>query len=90
MDPRESTLARREMGNYSVFMRALHVETTCTEEGVIILRDLPVHPGDCVEVVVMPRSPSASGKQRYPLRGEPLEYVRPFDPVAENDWEAAT
>ena len=70
-------------------MQTLHVETTCTENGVIILRDLPIHEGDSVEVVVIPRSSAASVEERYPLRGEPVEYIRPFEPVAESDWEAA-
>ena len=41
-----------------------------------------------MEVVVIARSSAASVQDRYPLRGEPLEYIRPFEPVAENDWEA--
>ena len=28
------------------------------------------------------------GQDRYPLRGEPYRYDRPYDPVAEDDWEA--
>lgn len=28
------------------------------------------------------------GDSRYPLRGEPYRYDRPFDPVAEDEWEA--
>ena len=27
------------------------------------------------------------GNSRYPLRGEPYRYDRPFDPVAEDEWE---
>ena len=69
-------------------MQTLHVEATCTESGVITLRNLPIHEGDSVEVVVIARSSAASVQDRYPLRGEPLEYIRPFEPVAENDWEA--
>jgi hypothetical protein len=69
-------------------MQALHLETTCTEDGVITLRDLPIHEGDSVEVVVIPRSTLASVQERYPLRGEPVEYIRPFEPVAAGDWEA--
>ena len=69
-------------------MQTLHVETTCTESGVITLRNLPIHEGDSVEVVVIARSSAASVQDRYPLRGEALEYIRPFEPVAENDWEA--
>ena len=69
-------------------MQPLHLETTCTEDGVITLRDLPIHAGDSVSVVVIPRSSPAS-VQPYPLRGEPVEYLHPFDSVAESDWEAA-
>ena len=28
------------------------------------------------------------GDDRYPLRGQPYRYDRPYDPVAEDDWEA--
>ncbi len=69
-------------------MQTLHVETTCTESGVIILRNLPIHEGDSVEVVLIPRSSAASVQERRHLRGEPVEYFRPFEPAAESDWEA--
>jgi hypothetical protein len=69
-------------------MQALHVEATCTEDGVITLRDLPVRQGDSVEVLVIQRSSTPSVNERYPLRGESLEYVDPFEPVADNHWEA--
>ena len=26
--------------------------------------------------------------ERYPLRGEPYRYERPYEPVAEGEWEA--
>ena len=74
---------------YRISMQTLHVETTCTEAGVLILRDLPIQEGDCVDVVVIPRSSAASMRDGYPLRGEPVEYIRPFEPVAESEWEAA-
>ena len=70
-------------------MHTLHVETTCTENGVITLRDLPIHAGESVDVVVIARSSVASAQDRHSLRGEPVEYLHPFEPVAENDWEAA-
>ena len=28
------------------------------------------------------------GDSRYPLRGEPYRYDRPYDPIAEDEWEA--
>jgi hypothetical protein len=69
-------------------VQPLHVEAACTEDGIITLRNLPVRRGDSVEVVVIPRSSTASVQELYPLRGEPVEFARPFEPVAENDWEA--
>jgi hypothetical protein len=76
-------LAPKRAAIYPIFMHALHVEAICTENGVITLRDLPVHEGDSVEVVVIPRSSSACTLECYPLRGEPVEYSRPFDPATE-------
>lgn len=68
--------------------RTAQSQTTCTESGVITLRNLPIYEGGSVDVVVIPRSLAASVQDRYPLRGEPVEYIRPFEPVAGNDWEA--
>ncbi len=70
-------------------MQTLHLETICSEAGVIILRDLPIKVGDAFEVVVIPWSSAESNQNQYPLRGEPLDYLEPFDPAVENDWEAA-
>ncbi len=60
----------------------------CTENGLIVLRDLPVQEGDSLEVIVTARSPASSTREDFPLRGEPMEYHDPFEPVAGNDWEA--
>ena len=57
---------------------------------MITLRDLPVREGDSVEVVVIPRSTKSSAQKQHPLRDEALEYVAPFEPVADNDWESAS
>jgi hypothetical protein len=62
-------------------MQALHVEATCSEDGVITLRNLPIHQGDSVEVLVIKRSSGASPHGAYPLRGESLGYTGLFDPV---------
>src|SRR5204862_7599303 len=79
---RLSTLALKRPIIYRISMQTLHVETTCTENGVIILRDLPIHEGDSVEVVVIPRSSAASVQERYPLRGEPVVCSGPFATAA--------
>ncbi len=38
--------------------------------------------------LVRPPSPTSETAARYPLRGTPVEYERPTDPVAESEWEA--
>lgn len=69
-------------------MNAHHVETTVNLDGTLILRDVPFQPGEPVEVIILERTthaPSAE-KDRYPLRGKPLQYQAPFDSVAEKEW----
>ena len=63
-------------------------ETLVERNGTIILRDLPFHAGDKVVVVITMRSQSAAQPTTYSLRGLPVEYKNPFEPVAENDWGA--
>ena len=63
-------------------------ETSVEQIGTIILRGLPFHEGDKVTVIVITRPTSKSQLMPYPLRGLPVEYKHPFDPVAEGDWEA--
>jgi hypothetical protein len=38
--------------------------------------------------LVQPRSPELDNAVRYPLRGTPVEYRDPTEPVAESEWEA--
>jgi len=44
--------------------------------------------GHDVEIVVSEIEPELAAKERYPLRGSVLRYDQPFEPVAEDDWEA--
>jgi hypothetical protein len=69
-------------------MNAHRVETTLTEDGSLTLKDLPFHAGDSVEIIILSRSPKPAGQARYPLRGKPIHYDDPTEPVAEEDWEA--
>lgn len=69
-------------------MSTHHVETKLTEDGKLTLNDLPFHAGDAVEVIVMSRTTEAPSVDRYPLRGKPVQYIEPTEPVAEEDWEA--
>jgi hypothetical protein len=67
-------------------MHVCRIETTVSGDGTIIVRDSCFTPGEHVEVVV--RSRDSQPLTDYPLRGKPLQYVDPFEGVAENDWEA--
>jgi hypothetical protein len=77
-------------------MNAYKVETIVSEDGSLILKDLPFHVGDAVEVIILERSPDQAQKavvnrpevNLYPLRGKVLHYEEPFEPaVPAEDWE---
>ena len=67
-------------------MHVCRVETTVSGDGTIIVKATHFPPGEHVEVVVRSRDSQQCGD--YPLRGKPLQYVDPFESVAEHDWEA--
>ena len=69
-------------------MSTHHCETKLTEDGTLILNDLPFRAGETVEVIVVSHSSGAKSNNSYPLRGKPLRYIKPTEPVAEEDWEA--
>ncbi len=77
-------------------MKAHKVETILSEDGALILKDLPFHVGDAVEVIILERSPSVFEGESpspveqaedqpepnlYPLRGTVLFYEDPFEPA---------
>ena len=47
------------------------------------------HAGETVEIIILAQSQPSQRQEQYPLRGLPLRYDRPTDPVALDDWEAA-
>ncbi|MGH9837736.1 MAG: hypothetical protein ACREEM_03020 [Blastocatellia bacterium] len=61
-------------------------ETSVKSNGTIVLSGLPFHEGDKVVVIITTRPEKSAQQNRYPLRGLPVEYKNPFEPVAENDW----
>lgn len=69
-------------------MSTHRVEITLAKDGTLTLTNLPFHAGDTVEVVILPRPQKPTGQNRYPLHGQPIQYVNPTDPVAEEDWAA--
>ena len=69
-------------------MQAYRTETVVARDGTLIMRGIPFHAGEKVEVVILSRSYEIKGKERYPLRGKPVRYIAPVESVAENEWEA--
>lgn len=68
-------------------MQAMRVETKVGKDGTILLSGLPWQVGEAVEVIVLPQPEPKPANRERPLEGLPLYYERPFDPVAEEDWE---
>ncbi|MDZ8081371.1 MAG: hypothetical protein RMX35_20195 [Nostoc sp. DcaGUA01] len=69
-------------------MKAHRIETKLTQNGTLILEDLPFHAGEAVEIIILERSPELSESNRYPLRGTVIRYDDPFEPpVPIEDWE---
>lgn len=67
----------------------LHTATVVHEDGVIVLRGMPVHKGQKIEVAVYAVEGLEQEMQDpLALRQESFHDVDPFEPVAGNDWEA--
>ncbi len=68
-------------------MDTVRIETTVDERGEVHLTNLPFPAGEPVEVTVVSQvaHQPAGG---FPLRGVPIAYERPTDPVATEDWDA--
>ena len=68
-------------------MQAYRTETTLSQDGKLSMKGLPFRKGDKVEVIILTQKAEKPPK-RYPLRGKPFSYQKPFDSVAEDEWEA--
>ena len=68
-------------------METYRIETTVSKNRTLMIKELPFHEGDTVEVIVNRRNQKSNYKDRYPLRGKPYRYIDLFKSVAEEDWE---
>lgn len=68
-------------------MQAHRAEATIRQDGTLTLENLPFRVGEVVEVIVLAQSNPAPRTNRYSLRGEPIRYVAPTEPVAHAEWE---
>jgi hypothetical protein len=74
-------------------MKAHKLAATLMEDGTLVLKGLPFHAGDTVEIIILEQSKeqpaSPSQQTEYPLQGkQPYRYDDPFEPaVPAEDWE---
>jgi len=69
-------------------MEPFHTETTVRSDRSVTVVDVPYAAGQQVEVIVLPHlAPPASGRTES-LRGLPVTYLDPTEPVSAEDWEA--
>jgi hypothetical protein len=68
-------------------MSAHHIEITLSQDGKLTLDELPFRAGDKVEVIILARQSKPNGHE-YSLRGQPIKYMDPTVPVAQDDWDA--
>jgi hypothetical protein len=69
-------------------MRAYKLETLIPENGVLTLDSLPFRAGEAVEVIILARDEHKRETVRGALRGKVVQYERPTEPVAAEDWDA--
>ena len=70
-------------------MNAHRVETVISQDRAVILKDLPFRAGELVEVIILQCASQQSEVDRYPLRGTPVKYINPTEPVAHEDWSVS-
>ncbi len=71
-------------------MEAHRTETTLTQDGALVLDNLPFHAGETVEVIILAQPERAGGHTPYALRGTTARYERPTASVGGREWEATT
>jgi hypothetical protein len=72
-------------------MNAHKLTATLTENGTLLLKELPFNAGESVEIIILKQSESISlaAQTEYPLQGTVLRYDDPFESaIPREDWEA--
>lgn len=67
-------------------MQTFRAKVIVSKDGKLIIKS-PFHAGEKVDVIIMRQNKEKSTTDRYPLRGKPFRYEKPFDSVAEDDWD---
>ena len=65
---------------------AHRVEAILTEDGRLVLDELPFRAGQAVEVIVLPASVASRTPVRHSMHGMVVRFDDPTAPVADQDW----
>ncbi|MBI4787106.1 MAG: hypothetical protein HY782_08680 [Chloroflexi bacterium] len=71
-------------------METYRIETIVSANRVLTIRGVPFRPGATVEVIILSHRRREDRGARYPLRGKPVRYTRPFDSVGEDEKSGST
>ena len=69
-------------------MRTYNVEKIVSKNGTVQLEGLPFPPGELVEVIVRARKEQAPTARPRTLKGTVLKFDLPYEPIAEEEWDA--
>jgi hypothetical protein len=75
-------------GGIIMTIPAHRIETKLQRDGTLTLERLPFRAGQPVEVIILPRPGEARPESLYGLRGTPVRYERPTEPVVVEEWDA--
>lgn len=70
-------------------METYRTDVVVKEDGTVTISGLPFHKGEKLDVILLQRAGRASRVETYPLRGEPVKYIEPFEGVDKDSWEAS-
>ena len=68
-------------------MKAYRVEKQIAANGELKLSGLPFKEGDKIEVIILLDETGPHSVTPSPLRGKVIEYLKPTEPVTEEEWE---
>ncbi|MDG2990810.1 hypothetical protein L3556_07685 [Candidatus Synechococcus calcipolaris G9] len=71
-------------------MNAHKLAATLMEDGILVLKGLPFHAGDAVEIIILEQpkeeQPRHTSPKDYPFQGIVLRYNDPLEPVVDKDY----
>ena len=73
-------------------MNTYKIQTVLTEDGTVLLKELPFQAGDAVEIIILEQSKTSSSSSQekliHSLKGSVLRYDDPFEPaIPPEHWE---